>query len=123
MRRTPILTLAVTAAFAAFPAGAQETRILRAPRADTEARFANENRAAIGVSTTATGTLRDTLGLMITSVTRGSPAERAGLEEGNRIQAINGVNLRANAADIEDAELSGSLTRRLTRELAKAKPG
>jgi predicted metalloprotease with PDZ domain len=85
--------------------------------------FDDENRAAIGVSTTATGTLRDTLGLMITMITKDSPAERAGLEEGNRLQAINGVNLRANAADIEDSELSGSLSRRLTRELSKVKPG
>jgi serine protease Do len=123
MRRTPLLTLAATAALSALPAHAQEARIYRAPRAEAESRFANENRAALGVSTTATGTLRDTLGLMITSITRGGPAERAGLEEGNRIQAINGVNLRANAADIEDAQLSGSLTRRLTRELEKAKPG
>jgi serine protease Do len=123
MRRTPLLTLAATAALAALPAGAQETRIVRTPRAEAEAWFANENRAAIGVSTTATGTLRDTLGLMITNITRGGPAERAGLEEGNRIQAINGVSLRANAADIEDSELSGALSRRLTRELGKAKPG
>src|SRR5688572_23669525 len=41
MRRTPLLTLAATAALAALPAGAQETRIYRAPRADTEA-LANE---------------------------------------------------------------------------------
>ena len=123
MRRTQLLSLAAIAALPAFPAGAQDVQTMRAPRARIESRFDGENRAAIGVSTTATGTLRDTLGLMITSVTRGSPAERAGLEEGNRIQAVNGVNLRANAADIEDAELSGSLTRRLTRELGKAKPG
>jgi serine protease Do len=123
MRRTPLLTLAATATLAALPARAQETRIFRAPRADAEAMFGNENRAAIGVSTTATGTLRDTLGLMITNITRGGPAERAGLEEGSRIQAINGVNLRASAADIEDTELSGALSRRLTRELGKAKPG
>ena len=122
MRRIPLLTVAAAAAFAPVPAGAQDVEILRAPRARAEG-FQNENRAAIGVSTTATGTLRDTLGLMITSITRGSPAERAGLEEGNRIQAINGVNLRANAVDIEDAELSGSLSRRLTRELGKARPG
>jgi predicted metalloprotease with PDZ domain len=123
MRPTPLLTLAALAALTSFPAGAQDVRIMRAPRASTEAWLGDENRAAIGVSTTATGTLRDTLGLMITMVTKGSPAERAGLEEGNRIQAINGVNLRANAADIEDAELSGALTRRLTREIGKAKPG
>jgi hypothetical protein len=81
------------------------------------------NRAALGVGTSATGTLRDTLGLMITSITRGGPAERAGLEEGNRLAAINGVSLRANAADIEDYQLSGTLVRRLTRELSRVKPG
>lgn len=123
MRRTQLLTLAATAALTALPAGAQDVQILRTPRARVEGGFDEANRAAIGISTTATGTLRDTLGLMITMVTRNSPAERAGIEEGNRIQAINGVNLRANAADIEDAEMSGSLSRRLTRELSKAKPG
>ncbi len=123
MRRIQLLTFAASAALGALPAAAQDVRIMRAPRARVEAGFDGENRAALGVSTTATGTLRDTLGLMITMITKGSPAERAGLEEGNRIQAINGVNLRANAADIEDSELSGSLSRRLTRELSKAKPG
>src|SRR6476661_4939021 len=122
MRRTQLLTLAATAALTALPAGAQDVRILT-PRARVEGGFDDANRAAIGISTTATGTLRDTLGLIITMVTRGSPAERAGIEEGNRIQAINGVNLRANAADIEYAEMSGSLSRRLTRALSKAKPG
>jgi hypothetical protein len=128
MRRTRLLALAATAALASAPAGAQvysspDVHILRAPRGRYEIGAEDEHRAAIGVSTSATGTLRDTLGLMITSITKGSPAERAGLEEGNRIAAINGVNLRASAADVEDAELSGSLSRRLTRELAKAKPG
>src|SRR5882672_11450705 len=128
MRRTPFLTLAAGAAISALPAGAQvysspDVQVLRAPRARVEMDFQDAHRAAIGVSTTATGTLRDTLGLMITSITKNSPAERAGLEEGNRLAAVNGVSLRASAADVEDAELSGSLTRRLTRELAKAKPG
>ena len=123
MRHIQLLTLAATAALTALPSGAQDVRIMRTPRARIESGFDSENRAAIGISTTATGSLRDTLGLMITTVTKGSPAERAGLEEGNRLQAINGVSLRANAADIEDSELSGSLSRRLTRELSKAKPG
>jgi predicted metalloprotease with PDZ domain len=128
MTRIQLLTLAASAALTALPAGAQvystpDARVLRVPRARVEAGFDDDNRAAIGASTTATGTLRDTLGLMIASITRGGPAERAGLEEGNRLQSINSVNLRANAADIEDSQLSGSLTRRLTRELAKAKPG
>jgi len=82
-----------------------------------------DHRAALGIGTSATGTLRDTLGLLITSITAGSPAEKAGLEEGNRLAAINSVSLRTSAADAEDGEMSSALTRRLTRELAKSKPG
>ena len=82
-----------------------------------------EHRAALGIGTSATRTLRDTLGLLITSITSGSPAEKAGLEEGNRLAAINGVSLRTSAADAEDGEMSSALTHRLTRELAKSKPG
>ena len=115
MRITTVIAIAATSA-AFVPAGAQA-------RVWTSEGGSGQGRAALGVGTTATGTLRDTLGVMITSITTGSPAERAGLEEGNRIAAINGVSLRANASDIEDTELSGTLTRRLTRELAKAKPG
>jgi serine protease Do len=121
MRMTAVLALA-TAGAALMPAGAQ-TRTPQARVYTSDNWSADEHRAALGVSTTATGTLRDTLGVMIASITKGSPAERAGLEEGNRIAAINGVSLRANAADIEDTEISGTLTRRLTRELAKSKPG
>ena len=50
-------------------------------------------------------------------------AEKAGLEEGNRIASINGVNLRSNKADLEDYENAGTLNRRLVRELEKVKPG
>src|SRR3982751_2654296 len=128
MRRIQLLTFAATAALATVPAGAQvyarpDVQILRAPRARLESGMDDDNRAAIGVTTIATGTLRDTLGLMIATVTRGGPAEKAGLEEGNRIAAINGVNLRANAADLEDYETGNTLSRRLVRELSRAKPG
>lgn len=126
MRLTHALTLAALTG-TAVPAVAQtsrsEVRIRRAPevRAFTLAR--GGEGAALGVGTRATGTLRDTLGLLITSITNDSPAERAGLEEGNRLAAINGVSLRANAADVEDLEMSNALTHRLTRELEKVKPG
>src|SRR5690242_13923675 len=127
MRLTHAFTLAALAG-AAIPAAAQtsrsEVRIRRAPeaRAFSIIRSGGDG-AALGLTTRATGTLRDTLGLLVTSITKDSPAERAGLEEGNRIAAINGVSLRANAADIEDIELSNALTHRLTRELEKVKPG
>ena len=131
MRITHLLTLASAVGTMTASASAQEpsratgsVRITTAPRAFSfDGERNGDHRAALGVGTSTTGTLRDTLGLLVTSITKGSPAEKAGLEEGNRIAAINGVNLRANAADIEDGEMSGALTRRLTRELAKSKPG
>ncbi|MBW8769541.1 MAG: PDZ domain-containing protein [Gemmatimonadetes bacterium] len=86
-------------------------------------RFDVAPRAALGINTSSTGTLRDTLGLLVSSVVRGGPAEKAGLEEGNRIASINGVNLRSTKVDLEDYESAGTLNRRLVRELEKVKPG
>lgn len=125
MRYNRLLALTLLSAGASTLAGAQATTPrpegMREPmvwRSDEP-----EHRAALGIGTAATGTARDTLGVMVTSVTRGSPAEKAGIEEGNRISAINGVSLRSSAADVEDMEYSGTLSRRLVRELSKVKPG
>ncbi len=126
MRYTSILAIATVSA-AADVASAQSATRVRIAQPSVARAFTidrePEHRAALGVGTTTTGTLRDTLGLMITSITKGSPAEKAGLEEGNRLAAINGVSLKVNAADVEDGEMSSAFTRRLTRELAKSKPG
>ncbi|MGQ0715648.1 MAG: PDZ domain-containing protein [Gemmatimonadaceae bacterium] len=81
-----------------------------------------EERAALGVGTSSGGE-RDTLGLLITSITPGGPAEQAGLEEGNRIAAINGTRLTLSSVDAGEPDMSGILSRRLTRELRKLKPG
>lgn len=127
MRFTNLLALAAVSAAATHAANAQAEVRVRTPAPAIVGGYSfdrePEHRAALGIGTQATGTLRDTLGLMITSITKGSPAEKAGLEEGNRISTINGVSLRINAADVEDGEMSSALTRRLTRELAKSKPG
>ena len=80
------------------------------------------NRAVIGI-TTSTGSARDTLGVLVSSVTAGGPAEKAGIEEGSRLAAINGVNLKLSPADVGDWDMSGIMSRRLTRELGKVKPG
>ncbi len=124
MRYTQLLTLAAFAGVSGTALAAQSVSIGGgASGVYRIATSGSDNRAALGVSTTATGTLRDTLGLLITSITRGSPAEKAGLEEGNRIASINGISLRVNKADAEDAEMSNALSRRLTREMGKVKPG
>jgi len=82
----------------------------------------DENRAVIGI-TTSTGSARDTLGVLVSSVTAGGPAEKAGIEEGSRIATINGVNLKLSAADVGDWDMASIMSRRLTRELGKVKPG
>src|SRR5688500_8845994 len=80
-------------------------------------------RAVIGVSTSFGTGSRDTLGLLVSAVTRNGPAEKAGIEEGNRIAMINGVSLRLAAADLGDTDMERLMSRRLTRELDKVKPG
>ena len=80
------------------------------------------DRLVLGLATSSGGA-RDTLGLLVTSITPGGPAEKAGLEEGNRLVSVNGVALRLNASDAADPEMAGVLGRRLQREIEKVKPG
>jgi len=80
-------------------------------------------RAALGIELRATGTPRDTLGVFIDGVTPKGPPESAGIIEGDRIAAINGVDLRTPAADIDDSYANGLASHRLTREVHKLTPG
>ncbi len=80
-------------------------------------------RAALGLELRTTGTRRDTLGVFVEGVTPKGPAESAGIVEGDRIAAINGVDLRTSAADIDDSYSNGLASHRLTREVQKLTPG
>ena len=115
------------AAVVAAPAAssAQEARVYRSEPGGFAYGFSTTedmDRAVLGI-TTSSGSARDTLGVLIGSIYAGGPAEKAGLEEGNRIAAINGVNLRLAAADVGDWDMSGIMSRRFTREMAKVKAG
>ena len=82
------------------------------------------NRPALGLEVRTTGSKRDTLGVFVEGVTPKGPAENAGIVEGDRIAAINGVDLRVAAADVDDDYFaSGAGPRRLTREVQKLTPG
>ena len=128
MRFTTLLagTVAVHALLATA-AGAQTPR----PRSDDDRNdrptrvFARDDsdRAVLGVNTASSSSERDTLGVLITSITPGGPAEKAGLEEGNRIAAVNNVNLRLAPADAGEPDMRGMAARRLSREMQKVKPG
>lgn len=102
----------------------QERERVRTPRPERVWTIGgeDEDRAALGINTSSGGE-RDTLGLLITGITPGGPAEQAGLEEGNRIAAINGVRLTLSSADAGEPDMSGILSRRFTRELRKVKAG
>lgn len=80
-------------------------------------------RAALGLQLRTTGTKRDTLGVFVDGVTPKGPAEAAGIVEGDRIAAINGVDLRTLSADTEDAYTNGLASHRLSREVQKLTPG
>jgi hypothetical protein len=130
-----IMLLASAATVVALPASAQNKDPdsgNRAPRADCPAPMrhtvsaffgtSDQNRAVLGIGTTSGG-MRDTLGLLVTEVTSGGPAEKAGIEEGDRLVSVNGTGLRLSAADAQDQEMRGLMARRLVRVLAKLKPG
>lgn len=107
----------------------EQTRLagLSARMPSREARAASRealaNRAALGVSLATMGNARDTLGVFVTSVVTDGPAERAGLVEGDRIAAINGVDLRVPREDVADPMAGQARVSRLQRELAKVAPG
>ena len=80
-------------------------------------------RAVLGIELRPTGTKRDTLGVFVERVTPKGPAENAGVVEGDRIAAINGVDLRVGSADVDDPYTNGIAAHRLTREVRKVTPG
>lgn len=125
-RREVLRAALLTCSLALVPAAgaaAQDVRILTRP--EVERRFAIEvsDRPMIGVTTVGESERGDTLGLRIEEVTPGSPAEKAGLKAGDRLQAVNGVSLRADRADAGEEDYAGVLNRRLQRAVQATKPG
>jgi S1-C subfamily serine protease len=115
------LLLLLPAIVAAAPAARAQVRVETAPRAYAYV-VGDPDRPMIGISTRNSGK-RDTLGLLVESVTSGGPAEKAGIEEGDRLVSVNGVNLRLSPADAGESDMDGVANRRLIRELEKHKAG
>jgi hypothetical protein len=78
---------------------------------------ADAARMLLGMSLGTSGTDRDTLGLLVTQVLRDGPADRAGIDEGNRLAEIDGVSLRLDPVDIGRQGAIDAVMRRLTRTL------
>lgn len=120
-RHFRVAVVAAAAWAASGPAEAQSTRVYT-PRATEAFKTDDPNSARIGVFLGENG-LRDTLGVLVNSVVDGGPAAKAGIKEGDRIQAIGSVNLKMTRDDAGDDALTGMMSRRLVRELDKLKAG
>jgi S1-C subfamily serine protease len=77
----------------------------------------------LGMSLSVSGSERDTLGLLISNIARGGPADEAGVDEGNRLAAINGVSLRLDQESVGQRDSGEGVFRRLARELAELRSG
>jgi PDZ domain len=123
-RRIAIAALLLAAA--ALPLGAQGS----APDEDDARQRARivgsadpDPAVILGMSISVSGTDRDTLGLLISNVTRGGPADQAGVDEGNRLAAINGVSTRIDRESVGQRDASDGVFRRVARELGALRNG
>ena len=104
-------------------AAQRRVEVITQPGGERRMIVRGDDRPMIGVTTAAESEGADTLGLRITEVTEDSPAAKAGLKVGDRLQAVNGVNLRADRADAGEEDYDGVLNRRLQREVQQTKAG
>lgn len=77
-------------------------------------------RRVLGITLAEGGSARDTAGLLVTDVTKGGAADKAGLGPGDRLVSIDGVDLRVDAADAGDAAAASARVGRLRRALEAA---
>jgi S1-C subfamily serine protease len=99
---------------------------LIAPLSPAAAQIASADsdaRAMLGIEVSMSGTARDTLGVLVSSVVSGSPADRAGIRERDRIAEVNGMSLRVSREDVGRTEARELVHRRLTRELGALRSG
>lgn len=83
----------------------------------------DDRRGRVGLAISPMGNVRDTLGLFVSSVVSGGPAEKAGIVEGDRIAAVNGVDVRVAREDVEDRQAGSARADRFIREVQKVEPG
>ncbi|HEX2780290.1 MAG TPA: PDZ domain-containing protein [Gemmatimonadaceae bacterium] len=117
-----LLALAAVAPLAAQDRAPADDEAPRTPRTRTTTAPA-DTRTLLGLALSYSGASRDTLGALVSAVVPDGPAERAGIDAGNRIAAINGVSLRVDAESIEEAGAGDAMLRRATRAISTIQPG
>ena len=84
-------------------------------------RTMSTSRRVLGISFSQRGSMRDTAGLLIASVSSGGAADKAGLNEGDRIVSVDGVDLRVPASDAGSSEGVNARVSRFRRALDAAR--
>lgn len=79
-----------------------------------------QGRRVLGLSFSERGSMRDTAGLLIVGVTSGGAADKVGLAEGDRIVAVDGVDLRVPSADAGSSDGVQARVSRMRRALDAA---
>jgi hypothetical protein len=100
--------------------GRKETRrvaLSESPTARTLRGLTASGRRVLGVGFSERGSMRDTAGLLITSITTGGAADKAGLYEGDRLVSIDGIDLRVPTVDAGTADGARARVSRLRRAL------
>ena len=125
MTPLPIRAAVLTLALPLLAADAQQVRIYSSSPREVEIVRSSVviDRPMLGVSMADESERADTLGLRVDAVNEDGPAAKAGIKPGDRLQAINGVSLRADRADAGERDYDGVLLRRLQREMAKVEAG
>ena len=103
--------------------GRKETRrvtLSESPLASS-LRTMTTSRRVLGVAFAQRGSMRDTAGLLIVSVTSGGAADKAGLNEGDRIVSVDAVDLRVPAADAGSSDGVSARVSRFRRALDAAR--
>jgi S1-C subfamily serine protease len=112
--RAPAFLFSVLSAALIIPASSA-TAQTASPDADS--------RALLGIEVSMSGTTRDTLGVLVSAIASGSPADQAGLRERERIAEVNGMSLRVSREDVGSKDAEELVFRRLARELDALRPG
>ena len=102
--------------------GRRETKsvvLAESPMART-IRSMSAGRRVLGMGFSQRGSMRDSAGLLIMSITTGGAADKAGLVEGDRVVSIDGIDLRVAAADAGTSDGVSARVSRFRRALDAA---
>lgn len=118
-----IVALVATAVPATAQGSDDRTDQEDVPRRRASADSGDDARALLGLVVSSSSTARDTLGLFVSEVIAGGPADRAGIEEGSRLAAIDGTSLRTDPEDVGMQDAQDAVRRRLARALRGVQQG